>query len=580
MDQITDLASALGDIVADPSLDASEKVIRLKRERDELRARIGDNPPMSDLESVLGLCDRYIADLELQREGRSIAQTLKLVALGEDGDVRDEMRAAGWTEAQLDDAGLVSHESLSEAREDGVLEEMAFGAALNPELLKQIAAKRHRGRGGEFANEMHGPPKLKDRTGKAIPVPKPGFTGIPKPPMLKPLEPGESLPGPTMPKPDFEKPLLKELGKAVEGTPKPPEAIDVPHLPDNLDRYFTKTDTHQDVPLEKVKTTRARAKGIKNAAQFMHGAYHGTHPPRKPVSLQKEADGSYTVLDGNSTTAIARVAGWSHIRGEVTDVPPKESPGVLGMGDVPKERMDQVDAGMREMIQPGEDAKPQQSFGNADALFAAAEADFGPFKDVLASAAKALGGEVAAGGDAALASAKEHPDKPQVLIGPLKKMERAKQKVDVKYGGNWDKLQDVVRATVLVGSLEQMPQAMDAMRAEAAKQGWTIQKAENRYLDPPPPHNVGPTGAGYRDAAIALVSPSGLVTEVQLNTASMFEAKQSTGHKLYEQWRQIEATVKQRGDDPTPEEAQQLADLERQQKELYQAAWERSYGSA
>jgi len=273
-----------------------------------------------------------------------------------------------------------------------------------------------------------------------------------------------------------------------------------------------------------------------------------------------------------------------------------KSPGVLGMGKIKPEDMHAIDDDMRAMVKAGEDEKPKQNFNGADDLFKAATEDFDPFKGLLDQAAQGLGGKTV---DIKKAEkdAGKGISKPMLVMGPMKKMERAKQKVDTKYDGDWNRLQDVLRATMVVPTLADMPAAMDSIREQAEKAGWSIQKAENRYLDPPPPHNVGPTGQGYRDAAVALVSPNGVVSELQLNTAAMFHAKQTEGHHLYEEWRNIEATVKARKKTgpyeraaggpaaasaqalgPTPEERKQMADLEMAQKKLYQGAWEKSYG--
>ena len=64
------------------------------------------------------------------------------------------------------------------------------------------------------------------------------------------------------------------------------------------------------VPVKDLKPIRAREKGISNANKFMWLAYNGFKPKRKPISLKREKDGSYTILDGNSTFANAKENGW------------------------------------------------------------------------------------------------------------------------------------------------------------------------------------------------------------------------------------------------------------------------------
>ncbi len=84
-------------------------------------------------------------------------------------------------------------------------------------------------------------------------------------------------------------------------------------LPDDPWRYFLKVSGAVVVPLEKLQTIRARPTGIENASKHMANAYNGSGARRKPIQLKKNPDGTFTVLDGNSTTAIAKKHGWKGI---------------------------------------------------------------------------------------------------------------------------------------------------------------------------------------------------------------------------------------------------------------------------
>lgn len=84
-------------------------------------------------------------------------------------------------------------------------------------------------------------------------------------------------------------------------------------LPEDPWRYFKKVPGAELVPVAQLKTTRARESGIKNAALHMANAYAGKGDKRKPISVRKNEDGSFTVLDGNSTTNIAQQNGWEKL---------------------------------------------------------------------------------------------------------------------------------------------------------------------------------------------------------------------------------------------------------------------------
>ena len=96
------------------------------------------------------------------------------------------------------------------------------------------------------------------------------------------------------------------------------EFLDATGVPERLPfapaRYFK---GGQDVPLERLRATRAREKGIHNARVYMWKSYKGEYDPRKPISIRPTGDGMYEVLDGNSTYANAVASGWPSIRAQV-----------------------------------------------------------------------------------------------------------------------------------------------------------------------------------------------------------------------------------------------------------------------
>lgn len=81
-------------------------------------------------------------------------------------------------------------------------------------------------------------------------------------------------------------------------------------LPEDPWKYFLRVPGAQLVPVHALQTIRARPTGIENAAIHMARAYNGEGQKRKPISVKQNPNGTYTVLDGNSTTAIARAHGW------------------------------------------------------------------------------------------------------------------------------------------------------------------------------------------------------------------------------------------------------------------------------
>lgn len=121
-----------------------------------------------------------------------------------------------------------------------------------------------------------------------------------------------------------QKKLLALVAKA-EREMKEESSLTEENLPEDPWRYFVKTPGvllvpicigNQDRPLC-LHNTRARPKGIKNAAKYMRLAYEGKNKKRKPISLRLSRGGGLAIADGNSTFAVAVANGWKHIPAEV-----------------------------------------------------------------------------------------------------------------------------------------------------------------------------------------------------------------------------------------------------------------------
>ena len=78
-------------------------------------------------------------------------------------------------------------------------------------------------------------------------------------------------------------------------------------------RYFTRPKGTQDIPLDKITPSKAREGGIQHAYELMKKAFNRKARKRAPVSLADNGDGTYTILDGNSTFANVAASGWDTI---------------------------------------------------------------------------------------------------------------------------------------------------------------------------------------------------------------------------------------------------------------------------
>lgn len=157
---------------------------------------------------------------------------------------------------------------------------------------------------------------------------------------------------------------------------------------------------------------------------------------------------------------------------------------------------------------------------------------------------------------------------PIVLIGPMKKQERAKEKVDNDFGGDWSRLGDAVRASVAVDSFDQLQDVMKKLRKSGLK---LARLPKDRFAKP--------TEAGYRDVLMNVEYPNGHVGELQLHLKPILQAKDA-GHKFYEEVRTIEGKAKKEGRTKMTDEEQKIVDEANQKmKDLYNEAWEKATGS-
>ena len=125
----------------------------------------------------------------------------------------------------------------------------------------------------------------------------------------------------------------------------------------------------------------------------------------------------------------------------------------------------------------------------------------------------------------------------------LKKIETAKEKMQRKSYASAREMTDISRAGFVINKAADADAIAErlAQNAEILDEGW------------------GVTPAGYFDRKIMVRTPNGIVSEIQIWSPKLIEAKNTKGHKLYEQQRMTK----------DPEE---FARLEKEQREIYSKA--------
>jgi len=126
----------------------------------------------------------------------------------------------------------------------------------------------------------------------------------------------------------------------------------------------------------------------------------------------------------------------------------------------------------------------------------------------------------------------QHLGMKRMQMGPLKRQERSEEKVRDDYGGDFGKLFDIVRASILCNNASQIVLCVEALRR---RPGCTIVRIKNRFRHP--------LFTGYRDMLVLLQlegGPDGKdcphVCELQLHLAEIAALK-AQSHGLYEYFR-------------------------------------------
>jgi hypothetical protein len=160
---------------------------------------------------------------------------------------------------------------------------------------------------------------------------------------------------------------------------------------------------------------------------------------------------------------------------------------------------------------------------------------------------------------------------PLVILAPIKSERRANEKVEDDYKGDWTKITDLVRATVAVDTVAELPKAMEAIRAKMPGAGWKIATLPKNRFDVPVP-------GGYRDILLRLTNDSGMVAELQVNLKGIVRVKESEGHDVYEQLQKIDRACRSQKRYPTPEEDAQVKALQDKLEPMYERALKQAGG--
>jgi hypothetical protein len=335
------------------------------------------------------------------------------------------------------------------------------------------------------------------------------------------------------------------------------------NLPERPEAYFNLLPEQMKepakvitLPMDKIRNTRARPQGIENAGKYMEASLKGESGKRDPIKVVKlanipelakryglkegEDDGTYVVADGNSTFANAQKFGWKNLpvvettkewlEQEQKDTLAKETKKARELVASTK-LFDQKTLGLQGQI--------PHSYKTKDALFGSADKNLQQYLDVidngkgldaiLGAKSHNVGELLRSGQGFDWKKLCETPGW-HVIIAPKKGEKRATEKANDWFKGDFGFIHDIVRGTVAVDSVSEIPHVVSELQKQLGNSGWKIhQKPKNWMSD---------FDSGYRDVNVILENPDGQTSELQINTKGMLLAKEPYfGHKLYEEAR-------------------------------------------
>ncbi len=301
------------------------------------------------------------------------------------------------------------------------------------------------------------------------------------------------------------------------------EMIENGEIAPNYTYYLELTDDAIEIPTQNIIPIRARKDGIARGRELMADAAKGGMSKRGPLSVFDNGDGTYKLLDGNSTYAIASEAGMPKLPARVLTMEEfareealKAASKIQKSDGKPKRRrVNANDMGKDEFVEFFTTLRMNQGYDDLDTMLK----DGAVVNELLNDRMEAIASDMGL----------------TYYRGPVKGADRAAEKVRDKYMGNVSMLADVARTGVTVNS----PQEIDEILKRFAQPGGYHVVYEDFAM----------TDLGYFDAKASLIDENGFISEIQFYPPGMYNAKMKKakgglgGHEAYkitrEKWRPI-----------------------------------------
>lgn len=146
-------------------------------------------------------------------------------------------------------------------------------------------------------------------------------------------------------------------------------------------------------------------------------------------------------------------------------------------------------------------------------------------------------------------------------LPPIKRYDRALNKVNNKLNGDASQLTDLNRASIISDSIYDLVHAYEALSTQTQ-----IVKVKNRF--------ASPKESGYRDLNVLIKLPkSQMIAEVQLHLSEIANIKSGAEHKVYEKVQSIETIASSQNRALNDIEIGQITQLRQVSHKQYHKAW-------
>ena len=232
--------------------------------------------------------------------------------------------------------------------------------------------------------------------------------------------------------------------------------------------YVAETETSQIISMDLLRLTeKVTSESISRTKYDMERTLKGELPKSKPLTAVIRGDGTYGIFDGNNTFAALKELGAKNVPVEILKRP----------------------------YQKGVKTLDELYTKNSEA-----EAEFSSFMKSLS----------------------EELNAKLVMRPGLKSRKRTIEKAKELYNGDYSKIIDVLAATLIFNSEEEIYNAVKKL------------KAKNNFVNFVDHWRENPYPSGYRDYMTKVRLSNGTIAELQIHHAAIYEYSNNGDHLIYE----------------------------------------------